>query len=360
MKERVYNFSAGPSMLADQVLEEIHEELYSYNSTGMSVMEMSHRGKEYLAIFNDCKERLRRIMEISEDYEILFMHGGATGQFSAVPLNLMKTGKADYIITGNFSKKAAEEAAKFGQVNIIYDSSANDHTRIPELSELSFSPDADYVHLCSNNTIFGTQWQRFPDTGNVPLVADMSSDILSRRINVADFGLIYAGAQKNMGVAGMAVVIVRKDLIRSDLPDMPVLCNYAIEAKNDSMYNTPPTHTIYVLDKVLKWIEESGGLEEMEKRNRQKAKLLYDYLDSQTFYQPHSEKGSRSIMNVTFTTPDKETDSEFAALASQKGLVSLKGHRLVGGIRASIYNAMPIEGVRKLIDFMEEFAGERK
>ena len=359
MNDRVYNFSAGPSMLADEVLKKIAEELMNYRSTGMSVMEMSHRGKEYLAIFNECKERLRRVMAIPDDYEILFLHGGATAQFSAVPLNLMKNGKADYIITGNFAKKAAQEAAKFGQVNVVFDTSEENHRRIPDLSELRFSADADYVHLCSNNTIFGTEWQTFPDTGKVPLVADMSSDILSRRINVADFGLIYAGAQKNMGIAGMAVVIIRKDLISADDARMPVLYNYNLQAKNDSMYNTPPTYTIYVLDKVLEWIEELGGLEEMEKRNRLKAGLLYDYLDSQSYYLPHSEKSSRSMMNVTFTTPDKETDALVAAKAAERGLLSLKGHRLVGGIRASIYNAMPLQGVRELIAFMDEFAKGR-
>ena len=360
MNDRVYNFSAGPSMLADEVIKKLRDDMLSYEGSGMSVMEMSHRSKVYLAIFEDCKARLKKLLSIPDDYEVLFMHGGATGQFSAVPLNLMKSGKADYIITGNFSKKAAEEAAKFGEVNIAYDSAENNHSRIPSFEELKLSADADYVHLCSNNTIFGTEWQSFPDTGNIPLVADMSSDILSKPINVADFGLIYAGAQKNMGIAGMAAVIIRKDLAVAEASRMPVLYNYAVEIKNDSMYNTPSSYSIYVLDEVLKWIESIGGLQEMEKRNRAKAALLYDYLDSQNYYLPHAQKDSRSIMNVTFTTPDKDTDSEFAAKATENGLVNLKGHRLVGGIRASIYNAMPLEGVRKLVEFMDEFAREKR
>ena len=359
MKDRIYNFAAGPSMLADEVLDELHEEFYNYHGSGMAVMEMSHRSKGYLEIFEDAKSRLRRIMEIPEDYEIFFMHGGATGQFAAVPMNLLKK-KADYIITGNFSKKAAKEAEKYGEIHIAYDGKDNDYSKIPSQKELDLSTDADYIHLCSNNTIYGTQWKAFPDTNGIPLVADMSSDILSRKINVSDFSLIYAGAQKNIGIAGFAVVIVRKDMIGEPDHKTPQILAYDLTQKNDSMLNTPPTYPIYVLGKVLKWIEEVGGILEIEKRNIRKAAMLYDYLDAQSFYQPHAEQDSRSLMNVTFTTPDKDLDTEFALRAAECGLCNLKGHRLVGGIRASIYNAMPIEGVEKLIAFMDDFAREKK
>ncbi len=357
MKNRVYNFAAGPSMLADKVLSELHEEFFNYHDSGMAVMEMSHRSKGYLEIFEDAKARLKRIMEIPDDYEIFFMHGGATAQFAAVPMNLLKK-KADYIITGNFSRKAAQEASKYGEVNIVYDGKENDYSRIPSSEELSLSEDADYVHLCSNNTIYGTEWKKYPDTGTIPLIADMSSDILSRRIDVSDFGLIYAGAQKNIGIAGIAVVIIRKDLIIEADPKTPQIMDYALTLKNDSMLNTPSTYAIYVLGKVLKWIEEIGGIKEIERRNIEKAGLLYDYLDSQSFYQPHAEKDSRSLMNVTFRTANEELDAKFVSETAKLGLCNLKGHRLVKGIRASIYNAMPIEGVKKLVEFMDEFARE--
>ncbi len=360
MKDRVYNFAAGPSMLADKVLNELYEEFYNYEGSGMAVMEMSHRSKEYLNILSDAKQRLYRIMDVPENYEVFFMHGGATGQFAAVPMNLLKGEKADYVITGNFSKKAAKEAEKYGIVHIAYDGKQNDYSHIPGQDELQFDPESIYVHLCSNNTIYGTQWQKYPDVGDRILIADMSSDILSRKINVNDFGLIYAGAQKNIGIAGIAVVIVRKDLIAGCEEKTPQVLSYELMQKNDSMLNTPATYPIYVLGKVLKWIEDEGGLEEIERRNIEKAKLLYGYLDSQTYYRPHSEKGSRSLMNVTFTTPDPDTDALFAARAKEEGLCNLKGHRLVGGIRASIYNVMPIEGVEKLISFMDRFAKENR
>ena len=359
MKERIYNFAAGPSMLSDEVLNELYEEFYNYHGTGMAVMEMSHRSRDYLEIFDDAKERLARIMEIPEDYEIFFMHGGATAQFASVPMNLLKN-KADYIITGNFSRKAAQEAEKYGTVHIAYDGKENDYSRIPSFEELDLSEDADYVHLCSNNTIYGTQWESYPDTMGVTLIADMSSDILSRRIDVKDFGMIYAGAQKNIGIAGIAVVIIRKDLIADHDPKTPSIMAYDLMDRNDSMLNTPPTYPIYVLGKVLKWIEGCGGIAAIEKRNVKKAKLLYDYLDSQSFYSPHAQKESRSLMNVTFRTPDKDLDDRFAVEAARCGLCNLKGHRLVGGIRASIYNAMPEEGVEKLIGFMERFARENE
>ena len=359
MENRIYNFAAGPSMLADEVLIRIKEELFSYNDTGMSVMEMSHRSKVYLEIFEKTKESLKRLMDMPEDYEVMFMHGGATGVFASLPLNLLKN-KADYIVTGNFSKKAASEAEKYGQVNIIYDGKDNGYSLIPELKDLSFDQDADYVHLCANNTIYGIEWKSFPDTGNIPLIVDMSSDILSRKINVSDFGMIYAGAQKNMGIAGLAVVIIRKDLIREASKLTPSIMDYALSCKNDSMLNTPSTFSLYVLGKVLEWLEEIGGLEEIEKRNIAKAKVLYDYLDNQGFYLPHAQKDSRSLMNVTFTTPDPELDALFASQAGKQGMSNLKGHRLVGGIRASIYNAMPIEGVNRLVGFMDEFRKEHE
>ena len=359
MENRVYNFAAGPSMLADEVLIRIKEELFNYNNTGMSVMEMSHRSKVYLEIFEKTKASLRRLMDIPENYEVFFMHGGATGVFASLPLNLLKN-KADYIITGNFSKKAAKEAEKYGQVNIIYDGKDNDYSLIPDPEQFKIDEDADYVHLCANNTIYGTEWKKFPDTGNVPLIVDMSSDILSRKINVSDFGMIYAGAQKNMGIAGLAVIIIRKDLIKEAEPIAPSIMDYTLTEKNDSMLNTPATYPLYVLGKVLEWLEDIGGIEEIEARNIAKAKVLYDYLDSQSFYRPHAQKDSRSLMNVTFTTPDPELDALFASEAAKQGLLNLKGHRLVGGIRASIYNAMPVEGINKLVAFMDEFRKEHE
>ena len=359
MENRVYNFAAGPSMLADEVLIRLKDELFNYNGTGMSVMEMSHRSKVYLEIFEKTKASLRRLMDIPENYEVFFMHGGATGVFASLPLNLLKN-KADYIITGNFSKKAAKEAEKYGQVSIIYDGKDNGYSLIPDQEQFKIDEDADYVHLCANNTIYGTEWKKFPDTGNVPLIVDMSSDILSRKINVSDFGMIYAGAQKNMGIAGLAVIIIRKDLICEAKPIAPSVMDYTLTEKNDSMLNTPATYPLYVLGKVLEWLEEIGGIEEIEARNIAKAKVLYDYLDSQSFYRPHAQKDSRSLMNVTFTTPDPELDALFASEATKQGLLNLKGHRLVGGIRASIYNAMPVEGVNKLVAFMDEFRKEHE
>ncbi|MBR2788927.1 MAG: 3-phosphoserine/phosphohydroxythreonine transaminase [Erysipelotrichaceae bacterium] len=359
MENRVYNFAAGPSMLADEVLIRLKEELFNYNNTGMSVMEMSHRSKVYLEIYEKTKADLKKLMGINEDYEVFFMHGGATGVFASLPMNLLKS-KADYIVTGNFSGKAAKEAMKYGQANIIYDGKDNGYARIPDPEELQFDPKADYVHLCANNTIYGTQWKLFPDTGSVPLIADMSSDILSRKIIVSDFGMIYAGAQKNMGIAGLAVIIIRKDLIADAARITPSIMDYALSQKNDSMLNTPATYPLYVLGKVLEWLDELGGIEVIEKRNIAKAKVLYDYLDSQSFYKPHAEKNSRSLMNVTFTTPDPELDALFASEAAKQGMVNLKGHRLVGGIRASIYNAMSQEGINKLVAYMDEFRKEHE
>ena len=323
-------------------------------------MEMSHRSSSYLDIFNKTKDLLKKVMNIPDGYEIVFIQGGATQQFSMVPLNLLKNGKADYIITGSFSKKAATEAKKYGEINIAYDGSDNDFKHIPTQDELKLDPEASYVHLCANNTIYGTEWKYVPETNGVPIIADMSSNILSKPIDVSKYGMIYAGAQKNMGIAGLGVAIIKKDLLQKVSATTPVLLDYTLMIENDSMYNTPPAYAIYVLGLVLEWIDEMGGLEVMEKRNIEKAKLLYDYLDSSDFYKAHSDKDNRSLMNVTFTTPSKELDAKFVKESIEAGMTNLKGHRSVGGIRASIYNAMPLEGVEKLVAFMKEFEAANK
>ncbi len=323
-------------------------------------MEMSHRSSSYLDIFNKTKDLLKKVMNIPDGYEIVFIQGGATQQFSMVPLNLLKNGKADYIITGSFSKKAATEAKKYGEINIAYDGSDNDFKHIPTQDELKLDPEASYVHLCANNTIYGTEWKYVPETNGVPIIADMSSNILSKPIDVSKYGMIYAGAQKNMGIAGFGVAIIKKDLLQKVSATTPVLLDYTLMIENDSMYNTPPAYAIYVLGLVLEWIDEMGGLEVMEKRNIEKAKLLYDYLDSSDFYKAHSDKDNRSLMNVTFTTPSKELDAKFVKESIEAGMTNLKGHRSVGGIRASIYNAMPLEGVEKLVAFMKEFEAANK
>lgn len=359
MYDRICNFAAGPSQLPIEVLEEISKDLFNYKNTGMSVMEMSHRSKTYLEIFNETKETLRRVMEIPDNYEIIFMQGGATEQFGAIPLNLKKNGKADYIVTGSFSKKAYKEATKFIEARNILDVGP-DYDRIPKLDEIKINDDADYVYICANNTIYGTEWKEYPKTGNIPLVADMSSDICSHKINVNDFGLIYAGTQKNMGIAGLALVIIRKDLLNEEPQTMPVLFEYNTQVKNDSMYNTPNTFAIYVLGLVCKWIENKGGVEALEKINKEKAQKLYDVIDNSDFYKGHAQKDSRSLMNVTFNLPTEELEAKFVSEAKRVGMESLKGHRSVGGIRASIYNAMPMEAIDKLVDFMKKFEEENK
>ena len=359
-EKRVFNFSAGPSMLPVPVLEKAAKQMLNYENSGMSVMEMSHRSSSYLDIFNKTKDLLKKVMNIPDGYEIVFIQGGATQQFSMVPLNLLKNGKADYIITGSFSKKAATEAKKYGEINIAYDGSDNDFKHIPTQDELKLDPEASYVHLCANNTIYGTEWKYVPATNGVPIIADMSSNILSKPIDVSKYGMIYAGAQKNMGIAGLGVAIIKKDLLQKVSATTPVLLDYTLMIENDSMYNTPPAYAIYVLGLVLEWIDEMGGLEVMEKRNIEKAKLLYDYLDSSDFYKAHSDKDNRSLMNVTFTTPSKELDAKFVKESIEAGMTNLKGHRSVGGIRASIYNAMPLEGVEKLVAFMKEFEAANK
>jgi len=355
--QRVYNFSAGPSMLPETVLEQAAAEMLSYKDSGMSVMEMSHRSPVYQAIIDEAEADLRKLMNIPDNYKVLFLQGGATQQFSAVPLNLMnKNGKADYIVSGQFSKKAAEEAAKFGEVNVIASSKDKNFTYIPKVTE--FSPDADYVHICYNNTIFGTCYDYIPETGDIPLVADMSSGILSLPVDVSKFGLIYAGAQKNMGPSGLTVVIVREDLLGNAREGTPVMLDYKVQADNGSMYNTPPCYSIYVAGLVFKWLLATGGLEEREKINVKKANILYDYLDSSKLFKPTAEKEVRSLMNVCFVTGDADKDKAFVSAASKAGFVNLKGHRVVGGMRASIYNAMPIEGVEKLVEFMSNYEKE--
>ncbi len=352
----VYNFSAGPAMMPEPVLTRAAEEMLDYRGTGMSVMEMSHRSKQYDAIFQSVKASLREIMGIPQTHQILFIQGGATLQFSMVAMNLLKT-SADYVITGEFSGKAAKEAARLGKTRIAADMASCGHTRIPSQSELDLDPSADYVHICTNNTIFGTTWNYVPQTGGVPLVTDMSSSILSEPVDVSKYGLIYAGAQKNMGPAGLAVVILREDLAVPN-PALPGYLSYAAQLKGDSMINTPPTYGIYLLGLVLDWVRDMGGLEHMKRYNTQKAALLYDVLDASSLFKSGVDKSCRSMMNVVFSTGDAELDDKFVKEAAASGFVTLKGHRSVGGMRASIYNAMPMEGVEKLAQFMRDF--ERK
>ena len=357
--ERVYNFSAGPSMLPLEVLKKAQEELLCYGDSGMSVMEMSHRSPEYEAIINGAEEALRKLMNIPANYKVLFLQGGASTQFAAVPLNLLSEHKcADYIVSGQFSKKAAAEAKKYGDIVIAASSAGATPTFsvVPETERKDFRPDADYVHICFNNTIYGTKFHYIPDTGNIPLVADMSSCICSEPVDVSKFGLIYAGAQKNIAPAGLTIVIVRQDLVGNAREDTPAMLDYALQVENGSMYNTPPCWCIYMAKLVFEWILSIGGLEEMKRRNEKKASLLYDYLDSQSYYTATVDKKCRSMMNVVFVTGDAELDKKFAKEASAAGLKNLKGHRSVGGMRASIYNAMPYEGIEKLIAFMKDFA----
>ena len=355
--KRVYNFSAGPSMLPLPVLERAAREMVSYGESGMSVMEMSHRSPVYDEIIKDAERLLREVMCIPDNYKVLFLQGGASTQFSAVPLNLMsKNRKADYIVSGQFSGKAYKEAQKYGDITLVATSKEDNFTYIPKVNKEDFSADADYVHICFNNTIYGTKYPYIPETGDIPLVADMSSCILSEPFDVSKFGVIYAGAQKNMAPAGLTVVIVREDLIGKALPEIPTMLDYQIMAENDSMYNTPPCYCIYIAKLVYEWILSIGGLEKMKEMNEKKAKLLYDYLDSQTYYTAPVVKECRSMMNVTFVTGNADLDKKFASEADKAGLKNLKGHRSVGGMRASIYNAMPYEGVEALVEFMKEFA----
>ena len=348
-------------MLPLEVLTKAQEDLLAYKDSGMSVMEMSHRSPEFEEILHHAQDSLRKLMNIPDNYKILFMQGGASTQFAAVPLNLLSDHKcADYIVSGQFSKKAYQEAKKYGDIAIAASSAGAVpvFSTIPETKRSDFRPDADYVHICFNNTIYGTKFHYVPDTGNIPLVADMSSCILSEPVDVSQFGLIYAGAQKNVAPAGLTIVIVRDDLIGNACPDTPAMLDYKLMADNDSMYNTPPCWCIYMAGLVFDWILDMGGLEEMKRRNERKASLLYDYLDSQSYYTAPVDKKCRSMMNVVFVTGNADLDKKFASEASAAGLKNLKGHRSVGGMRASIYNAMPYEGVQALVAFMKKFAIE--
>ena len=357
---RCYNFSAGPSMLPVEVLEKASNEMLCYGDSGMSVMEMSHRSKVYQAIFDEAEAKLRELMNIPENYKVLFLQGGASTQFAAVPLNLIgRTGKADYIVSGQFSGKAFKEAQKMGyDVKCVATSKEDNFTYIPEVERDAFRSDASYVHVCFNNTIYGTKYHYIPDTGDIPLVADMSSCIISEPVDVSRFGVIYAGAQKNMAPAGLTLVIVREDLLEYADPKMPTMLEWKTMAENGSMYNTPPCYTIYVAKLVYEWILSLGGLDAMKKINEEKASLLYDYLDSQDYFIAPVKKECRSMMNVTFVTGNEDLDKKFASEAEAVGLKNLKGHRSVGGMRASIYNAMPKDGVVALVEFMKKFASE--
>ena len=353
--QRVFNFSAGPSMLPVSALERAAAEITNYQGSGMSVMEMSHRSKVFIKIFDETQAKLRRIMNIPDNYQVLFLQGGASSQFSAIPLNLIgKTGKADYAVTGNFANLAYKEAKKYGQINVAASSEDREHSYIPTQDQLKLDQDASYFYYCANNTIYGTEWQYVPET-TAPLACDMSSNILSRPVDVSKYGLIYAGAQKNMAPAGLTVVIIKDGLAGQELPYTPLMMNYQTMIEKESMYNTPPCWCIYMLGLVLDWVEEEGGLVGMEKLREARSSMLYDTLDNARLFQCHAEKGSRSGMNVTFRTGNDELDAKFIAEATQAGFVNLKGHRKVGGMRASIYNAMPIEGVEKLCDFIKAF-----
>lgn len=358
---RVYNFSAGPSMLPEDVLKQAQAEFLDYNGSGMSVCEMSHRSKWYTDINDEAEALLRELMGIPDDYYVMFVQGGASTQFEAVPLNLLgKNNKADYCVTGNFANKACKEAKKYGDIHEASSSKADNYIYIPK--QLDVRPDAAYVHITNNNTIFGTEYKSAPDTKGVPLVSDMSSDILSRVVNVNDYAVIYAGAQKNIAPAGVTIVIAKKSLVDEDytLPYCPTMLKWSTQAKEHSLYNTPPCFPTYMAMLVFRHLKKLGGVAAMQKYNEEKAAILYDYLDSQDFYKAPVVKEDRSMMNVPFVSPSDELNAKFVKEAAAEGLVTLKGHRLVGGMRASIYNAMPIEGVKKLVEFMKKFAAENK
>ena len=358
---RVYNFAAGPAVLPEEVLKEAADEMLDYNGTGMSVMEMSHRSKDFEVIIQDAERNLRELMNIPNNYKVLFLQGGASMQFAMVPMNLMKNRVADYIITGQWAKKAATEAEKFGKVNVLATSADKTFSYIPDMSKIKVSNDADYVYICHNNTIYGTTYHTLPDTKEKILVADMSSDILSQPIDVTQYGLIFAGVQKNIGPAGTVIVIIREDLITDDvLNGTPTMLKYKIHSDNNSLYNTPPAYGIYICGKVFKHLKKLGGLEVMKVRNEEKAKILYDYLDSSKLFKGTVVKEDRSLMNVPFITGNKELDDKFIKEAKKVGIENIRGHRTVGGMRASIYNAMPIEGVKYLVEFMKKFEEENK
>ncbi len=356
---RVYNFSAGPSMLPESVLKRAAEEMVDYNGTGMSVMEMSHRSKTYIGIIENAESLLRKLMNIPENYSVLFLQGGASSQFAMVPMNLMtKSNKADFINTGNWSKKAISEAKIFGTANVIASSEDKNFTYIPE--NYTITDDADYVHITSNNTLEGTRFVNFPDTKNIPLVADMSSDIMSVEIDVNKFGLIYAGAQKNLGPAGVTVVIIRNDLMGSSVNKTPTMMKYETHAKEKSLYNTPPTYGVYIAGLVFQWISDIGGIKAIEEINIAKSNILYDFLEESKMFSNPVVKKDRSLMNIPFTAPNDELNEKFIKESEKAGLTTLRGHRLVGGMRASIYNAMPVDGVKALVDFMKKFETDNK
>ncbi len=353
---RIYNFSAGPAVLPEEVLMEAAQEMLDYQGTGMSVMEMSHRSKPFQKIIDEAEQDLRDLMNIPDNYKVLFLQGGASQQFAMIPMNLMKNGVADYIITGQWAKKAYEEAKKYGQANAIASSADKTFSYIPDCSDLPVSENADYVYICENNTIYGTKFKKLPNTKGKTLVADVSSCFLSEPVNVEDYGVIYGGVQKNIGPAGVVIVIIREDLITDDvLPCTPTMLKYKTHSESGSLYNTPPAYGIYICGKVFKWLKKMGGLEKMQKLNEEKAAILYDFLDSSTMFKGTVEKADRSLMNVPFVTGNQELDEKFVKEAAAAGFVNLKGHRTVGGMRASIYNAMPKEGVEKLVGFMKEF-----
>lgn len=358
---RVYNFSAGPAVLPEEVLKEAAEEMLDYKGTGMSVMEMSHRSKAFEGIIQEAEKDLRDLMNIPDNYKVLFLQGGASQQFAMIPMNLMKNKVADYIVTGQWAKKAAAEAKIYGKVNVLASSADKTFTYIPDMKNIKVSDDADYVYICHNNTIYGTTFHELPDVGDKVLVADMSSDILSEPVDVTKYGLIFAGVQKNIGPAGMVVVIIREDLITEDvLPNTPTMLRYKIHVDNNSLYNTPPAYGIYICGKVFKWLKNKGGLEAMKKINEEKAAILYDYLDSNSMFKGTVVKKDRSLMNVPFVTGSDELDAKFVKEAKAAGFENIKGHRTVGGMRASIYNAMPIEGVKALVEFMKKFEADNK
>src|SRR5690554_1391438 len=357
--ERVYNFAAGPAALPEEVLKEAQKELLNYNNIGISVMEMSHRSKDFAEIIGETEGLLRELMDIPDNYRVLFLQGGASSQVAMVPLNLFNGSKrADFVNTGRWSVKAIDEASRYGEVNVIASSEDSNFSYIPELNPDDFDPDADYFYITSNNTIYGTRYTELPDTGDVPLVADASSSILSEKIDVTRFGIIFAGAQKNMGPAGVTVVIIREDLIGKAMEITPTMFNYQTHDNKDSMFNTPPTFAVYMCGLVFKWLKKKGGISARQKINEEKANLLYDYLDESDMFEGTVVKKDRSLMNIPFVTGDQELDIRFVKEAAENGLVTLKGHRSVGGMRASIYNAMPLEGVKKLVDFMKAFEKE--
>ncbi len=356
---RVYNFSAGPAVLPEEVLREAADEMLDYRGTGMSVMEMSHRSKAFAGIIQEAEADIRDLMQIPDNYRVLFLQGGASQQFAMIPMNLMKNRVADYIVTGQWAKKAYQEAQKYGKVNKIASSEDKTFSYIPDCSDLPVSPDADYVYICENNTIYGTKFKTLPNTKGKTLVADVSSCFLSEPVDVTKYGVIYGGVQKNIGPAGVVIVIIREDLITDDvLPGTPTMLKYKTHADAGSLYNTPPAYGIYICGKVFKWLKAQGGLGAMKERNERKAALLYDFLDQSRLFKGTVRREDRSLMNVPFVTGDGELDAKFVAEAKAAGLESLKGHRTVGGMRASIYNAMPYEGVQALVDFMAQFEKE--